>query len=500
VTSLLEPGYRLDRYELLCKIGHGGMASVWLARTKSSSGDDVFVAIKTMLPELAANDELRKMMLDEARIVMAIDHPNVAATLEVGQLFDMPYLVLEYVAGESVEQLCDALQPAGRTVPPAIVTRLVSDAAAGLHAAHELVGEDGTNLGIVHRDVSPHNLLVDESGTVRLIDFGVAMARDRLSPATATGVMKGKVPYMAPEHALGERVDRRADVWALGAVAYVLLSGQFPFDGPNDATRLVRKLSGEPPSPLPSSVTPALSHVVMRALAPEREARYQTAADLAKAFGAASKPATHAEVAAFFQENLQQAMKARALIVQNALAAAVARARAREILDNPQRGALATPVTPVEIASEQERASNATIAGVAAGPASRPAAPSPRPWTTYVGAAAIALLVMLAFAMGSITGRNAASDPPRTDAGSGSAITITTSTASVTASALDAGTHRASPSPPSVTVAVSSSRPPPHAPAWTPPPPAGSPAPPASSPRPPATASTKRPPSEDTIF
>src|SRR5690349_14738720 len=134
-APLLEPGFRLDRYELLCRIGQGGMATVWLARTANSHGEERLVAIKTILPGLASDDTLRTMLLDEARIATAIDHPNVARTLEVGQLWDMPYLVLEYVEGESIEQLCRSLSEVSVPVPAAIVVRIVADAALGLHEA-----------------------------------------------------------------------------------------------------------------------------------------------------------------------------------------------------------------------------------------------------------------------------------------------------------------------------------------------------------------------------
>lgn len=504
--SLLEPGYRLARYELLCKIGQGGMASVWLARTKSSAGDEVFVAVKTLIPEHAANVELRSMMLDEAKIVMAIDHPNVVRTLEVGQLFDMPYLVLEYVAGESVEQLCETLEGTGRTVPASIVSRIVADTCAGIHAAHELTGPDGLNLGIVHRDVSPHNLLVDETGTVRLIDFGVAMAKERITPETASGVMKGKVPYMAPEHALGEDVDRRADVWALGAVAYVLLSGHYPFDGPNDAARIIRKLTGEPPSALPDSVTPAMSHVVLRALSHEREVRYQTAADMGKAISAACKPATHEEVAMFFRENLGIAMRARSLIVENALAAASARAHAREILDGHNMRRSPMPSNrPPPVTFDDNVGEASTIIGVSNGNGSSPPPPMPskRQWATYLGAGGVALLVMIAFAMGSLTGRG---EKDKKDGGpttGGSAPTVTNAnTPPATATVPVVVT----PSVATNTAASASAVPwwlRPGASKTTPPPPQPSASASATPPKPsaaPPPSATARPPKEDTIY
>ena len=330
-ASLLEPGFRLDRYELLCKIGQGGMASVWLAR-EAGSTDGGLVAIKTILPEHAAHDAFRSMMLDEARVVRLIDHPNVAATLEVGEIFGAPYLVLEYVPGESLDQLADALAMAKKHVPAPILARVLADACRGLHAAHELALPGGENLGLVHRDLSPQNVLVDVRGRAKLIDFGVAKAAERLTPDTQSGVMKGKIPFMALEQARGEDVDRRADVWAAGAIAYYLLSGRYPHDGPNDAARLIRKLTEEPPEPLPDDVPEALARVVGKALASAPDDRYPTAAALADALEEAVVPATHEEVARFFTDTLAATQRAREVVVEHAIASADAKQRVRDSL------------------------------------------------------------------------------------------------------------------------------------------------------------------------
>jgi len=392
-AALLEPGFRVDRYELLAKIGQGGMASVWLARA-----DDVFYAIKTILPQHASDEQLRRMMLDEARIAMAIDHPHVARTLEVGQLFEMPYLVLEYVAGESLDQLCQALAAKNELVPPAIAARLVADTCAGLHAAHEQTGPDGKNLEIVHRDLSPHNILVDDGGRVKLIDFGIAKAAERLAE-TASGATKGKVPYMAPEQALDTLVDRRADLWSLGAVLYVLLSGRYPFDGSSDATRLVRKLSGDPPMPLPRAVPRALREVVERALSFHREDRYATAADLGAALDEAVPKAKKSEVAEFFAASLGPAKRARALIVEHALAAARARDRAKDMLGVTIPPSSRRPTAPLVAAAVTSKARRSAPRG---------------PWLAYLFAAAITLVIIIAFVMGSRSARRDVAPSPVT--------------------------------------------------------------------------------------
>lgn len=500
VAALLEPGYRVDRYELLAKIGQGGMASVWLARAEENDVERFF-AVKTILAEHASDDQLRKMMLDEARIAMAIDHPNVARTLEVGQLWDMPYLVLEYVAGESLDQLCQAMKSLGKSMPPAIAVRLVHDTCQGLHAAHELAGPDGKCLEIVHRDLSPHNILVDETGTVKLIDFGIAKAAERLSQ-TASGMTKGKIPYMAPEQALGGFVDRRADLWSLGAVLYVLLAGSYPFDGANDAARLVGKVSGDPPTPLPDAIPQKLRAVVDRALSFYREARYANAKELADALDAAVPKASDEALASFFAENLLPAMKARKHIVAHALAAANARGHARELLSGttstpPRRSVLPGPTTGVD-----EGASVATIGGQTKG------APS-RPWLAYVSVAAIALIILIAFVLGTASGRGTAVPPPLVDnagsSGGTTAATITPAAGTATvpslkiASASPSASVAPRPATPKMTTTTTTTPASARTSVGAIPPPFVPPTPPSAAPSA-ATSAKKKPVPEDTIF
>jgi eukaryotic-like serine/threonine-protein kinase len=490
VAALLEPGYRVDRYELLAKIGQGGMASVWLARAENIDG---FFAIKTILPEHAGDDQLRKMMLDEARIAMGIDHPNVARTLEVGQLWDMPYLVLEYVAGESLDQLCQALDTRNAQMPPEIAVRLVVDTCAGLHAAHELKGPSGIGLDIVHRDLSTHNILVDGHGNVKLIDFGIAKANARLTE-TASGLTKGKIPYMAPEQALGGFVDRRADLWSLGAVLYVLLTGIAPFDGANDATRLMGKLSGDPPEPLPETVPAALRAVIDRTLSFYREARYATAAELAEALDGAVPKASVEDVARFFAANLTPAIKARKHIVEHALSAANARSRARDMLSRS-----ATPPSFRRAASMRPVAETTTAVdeGPSVATIRKSKGPASRPWLAYVSVAAIALIILVAYVLGTASGRGGATPPPKVDnAGTSGGATATTAAPP---------TGGPTTVPPAVTPSgkpsASVARPPlPLPPTAVLPVPPPVPTPSASAaPRPSASTGPKKPP-EDTIF
>jgi len=281
--SPLAPGFRLDRYELLCPIAEGGMASVWIARQRGKHGFQKLVAIKTILPKYAADPRFQQMFVDEARIASRIEHGNVTQILDVGEQHEVTYLVMEYVDGDALSKLHRTAVKKGAPLPLGVVLRMIADVCGGLHAAHELRDPGGQLLGVVHRDVSPQNVLVSTQGVAKLIDFGIAKARDRLSGDTNADQVKGKVQYMAPEQAIGKPVDRRADVWSAGAVLYHLLGGKPPFEADNDIQTLFLLSSGRPPPPLPANVPKAISDVVMRALAHPVEQRYPTAAALQQA-------------------------------------------------------------------------------------------------------------------------------------------------------------------------------------------------------------------------
>jgi serine/threonine-protein kinase len=277
-SAALEQGARLDAYELLGLLARGGMANVWLARQRMKHGLETLVALKTILPELSLDPAFQAMFRDEARIACRIDHVNVARLLDVGEARGHAYIVMEYVAGESLSRLRRTLARDGERVPLEVALRVTSDLCAALHAAHELVDVEGRPLHVVHRDVSPQNVLLGDSGVVKLIDFGVARARDRFAAETTAGFAKGKARYMAPEQSEGGPIDRRADVWGAGAVLYELVAGRTPIDGPNDAA-VFRTLLGsaEPVDRLPASVPEPVRSLVHRALERAPDARFPTA-------------------------------------------------------------------------------------------------------------------------------------------------------------------------------------------------------------------------------
>jgi serine/threonine protein kinase len=274
------PGSRLGRYEVVALVGEGGMGRVWRARPHAREGVGRDVALKTILPELAESPRARAMLLDEARIAARIEHPNVVRITDLGDDDGVLFLVMDWVEGVTLEGLARAFEARGQRLPIPVLVRVVRDAARGLHAAHELASEDGAPLSVVHRDVSPDNILVGVSGRARLTDFGIAKARQRLARDTTAGRFAGKVAYASPEHAAGLRVGRAADIWSLGAVVFRLLTGEPPFRQPAD---LAAYIGGEPSPPLPAGVPGALAEVVRRALSVAPEDRPASARELAQA-------------------------------------------------------------------------------------------------------------------------------------------------------------------------------------------------------------------------
>ena len=294
-------GQRVGRYELVQILGEGGMGTVWLAHPEEDPGQ--LYAVKMVSAEYAADPRVCGMFVKEAMLAAALDHPNIARLYDVGIHDDSPFFVMEWIDGWSLREVAHAVVDSGERVPPSIALRLASDLCAGLHAAHELIGEDGTHLGLVHRDVSPHNVLVTRDGTAKLIDFGVAKARDVATGAegSVVGGLKGKVRYMAPEQALEKEVDRRADLFSVGAVIYQLLTGRVPFEGPNELAVINALLSTNPvfvPEDLPEPV----QWILRRALSRKPEQRFADAAEMKDAIEHAlaelGDPDTHADVVA----------------------------------------------------------------------------------------------------------------------------------------------------------------------------------------------------------
>jgi len=269
------------------------MATVYLGRAVGAGGFERRVAIKVMHAHVAEDPEFKSMFLDEARLAARIHHPNVVGTLDVQEDDDGMFLVMEFVEGASLRDIIRAMKKKKQRMPVGNAVRIIVDALSGLHAAHELRGKDGNLLQLVHRDVSPHNILVGADGITRITDFGVARAESRLS-STRGGQLKGKLAYMPPEQGLGEAVDRRSDVYAAGVVLWETLTGRRLFKAEHDGQLIAMVLQGTQRSPreLVPVIPESIDRACMRALSVAPENRYATAAAFADALETAAQEAS----------------------------------------------------------------------------------------------------------------------------------------------------------------------------------------------------------------
>jgi serine/threonine-protein kinase len=284
VTQLDSPSRRLDRYVLFDEIASGGMATVHFGRLVGSVGFARTVAIKRLHPMFAKAPEFVEMFTDEARLAARMRHPNIAATLDVVSIGGELFLVMEYIQGESVARLLRLTAQRKETVPVPIAVAIAVGTLMGLHAAHEATTEGGEFLGVVHRDVSPQNIMVGSDGVPRVLDFGVAKAVGRLQ-TTRDGEVKGKTAYMAPEQLSRRDVDRRADIYAASVVLWEVLTGHRLFVADTVAGTLSQVLGAEvePPSRYASAVPVELDALVLRGLSRDRHRRFATALEMASA-------------------------------------------------------------------------------------------------------------------------------------------------------------------------------------------------------------------------
>ncbi len=279
-----------QKYQRISEIASGGMATVYLGRTTAAASFERLVALKVMHPHLAREDEYVAMFLDEARLAARIRHPNVVATLDVVD-DDVPFLVMELVEGPTLRMLMGAARKHLAVIPHDVALRIVTDTLLGLHAAHVLTDNDGSALRMVHRDVSPQNVLVGIDGISRIADFGVARAAVRLS-VTQSGNVKGKIHYMAPEQVTGDSVDCRADVYAAGALLWEVLVGERRLKGEGEVALMYEVVQAPVVGPIErnADIPPELDEVCRRALMRDPAHRYPSAA----AFADAIEHAAHA--------------------------------------------------------------------------------------------------------------------------------------------------------------------------------------------------------------
>jgi len=327
----------LGRYELLTPIGMGGMAVVWAARLSGMRGFSKIFAVKTMLPALSTSPRLQRMFLAEARIASRIKHPNVCEVLDVGEERGALYLVQEWVDGDPLSTLVsEGARRGERHVPYGIAAKIVAKAARGLHAAHVLQKDDGELYGVVHRDVSPQNILLTCEGDVKIVDFGVAKVAERSDRVTRSGFIKGKVAYLAPEQVHKHDVDARADIFALGTVLFELASGAHPFRRETELATLLEIGAREPVRPsLPGSPR-TLEAILARALERSPQDRYPSMRELAHDLEelAIAEGVDDAALEVFARGRLGELRAARAASLRAAAVQAdVRRARANERLE-----------------------------------------------------------------------------------------------------------------------------------------------------------------------
>lgn len=284
VMEASKPEFKLPRsfgkYYLLELINVGGMAEVFKAKMFGVEGFEKIVAIKKILPEVAEDAEFIRMFIDEAKIAVRLQHPNIVQILELGKIEDSYFIAMELVNGKDLKTIRKRLKRVELLMPVEQSAYIISQVCDGLDYAHRKTDDKMNSLNIVHRDISPQNMIVSYEGTVKLIDFGIAKAKSK-STKTQAGMLKGKFSYMSPEQVSGQPIDRRSDIFSLGVVFFEMLTGKRLFLGKNDVETLekIRKAEVPPPSVFNSSVPPELDRIVLKALSKDRDERYQWASE-----------------------------------------------------------------------------------------------------------------------------------------------------------------------------------------------------------------------------
>ncbi|MBI2212782.1 MAG: TonB family protein [Acidobacteria bacterium] len=278
-----DDGIRFGQYTLLEKIATGGMAEVWKARMKGVEGFQKTVAIKKILPHMSDNEEFVTMFVDEAKLAAQLNHNNIIHIYDLGRITNSYYIAMEFIDGDDLKSILKRGVEVGQPMAPELALFIASKVAAALDYAHRKRDFDEKEMGLVHRDVSPQNVLISYEGDIKLCDFGIAKAASKASH-TMAGALKGKLQYMSPEQAWGKAIDKRSDIFALAAVLFELLTGEKLFAGDSELSILeqVREARVRPPSSINDEVTPDVDAIVLKALAKEQDARYQTAGEMAK--------------------------------------------------------------------------------------------------------------------------------------------------------------------------------------------------------------------------
>ncbi|HSB63810.1 MAG TPA: protein kinase, partial [Thermoanaerobaculia bacterium] len=357
------------RYQLLEKIGAGGMAEVYKARMRGEQGFEKIVAIKRIVPHMATNAEFVTMFVDEAKLAAQLNHNNITHIYDLGKVDAWHYIAMEYVEGKDLRTLLKLGKERGFPLPAELALFIAAKIANALDYAHRRPAPDGTELNLVHRDVSPQNILISDEGDIKLCDFGIAKAASKVS-TTMSGALKGKLQYMSPEQAWGKRLDRRSDIFSLGSVLYEMLTGAPLFEGDTDMSVLESVREGEvaPPTSRGVEVPKRVDQIVLKALAKNPQERYQNASEFEKDLHAVLytyQPSPGPADLAIYMHRLLEAHQASDEEIEAAFDAA---------RDMPR------PTPPPASASEAApKKGKGLVIAKASGEATRPSFPAPAP-------------------------------------------------------------------------------------------------------------------------
>jgi serine/threonine protein kinase len=432
-------GRRLGRYVLYEPIASGGMASVHFGRMLGPIGFARTVAIKRLHPHLAHDPEFVAMFLDEARLAARVQHPNVVSTLDIVAVAGEVFLVMDYIKGESLAGLLRSARARAEPLPPPVLVSIVVGALHGLDAAHEAKSDRGEALSVVHRDVSPQNILVGEDGVARIADFGVAKAAWRVQ-STREGQLKGKLSYMSPEQARQLPLDRRTDLYATGVVLWEGLAGRrlFPGDDPAGILAAILTAPIQPPSHHAPGVGRNLDQVVLRALARNPEQRFATALEMASALERALAPASQGAVGHWVRANAEELLSRRAarlaaieaspegadpLTAPNVPVSAGTASAIRRLSNAPTRPEIVLPVTPLASLPPEEPRSQLSSVSVAQNV--KPAHPERRLAVFGIGAALLIAGIVIGGRLPSWSSRTPAALPAQDPPALGSAAAST---------------------------------------------------------------------------
>src|SRR5690349_5265531 len=270
------------KYQLLEQLARGGMAEVYKAKAHGVEGFEKILVIKRILPELSENPRFVSMFIDEAKIAVTLSHANIVQVFDLGHAETTYFIAMEYVAGMDLSALLKRVAKSKRRIPPELAVYIISELAKGLDYLHRRRDAELRPLNIIHRDVSPQNVLLSYEGEVKLTDFGIAKARSVAQQVTELGVIKGKYAYLSPEQLVGGKVDSRTDIWSAGVLLYEALAGQNPFQSGSSYDTLQRIRNSDIPliEDVVPDLSPDIADIVRRAMAPSLDVRYATAGEL----------------------------------------------------------------------------------------------------------------------------------------------------------------------------------------------------------------------------